>query len=391
MNLNIFNILILVGVVQGVVLSFVFLLHNRFNREKANVYMAIVVLSFSLTNLQSWLLDTGISTENPSIILWYLPWEMLCPPAFYMFTIHYLKHQERNRLSRLLYVPFVFYLSVYLSYKIEALFIDKGMDLLSLGEKNVFKLEELIIIVFTLINGYFVYKILKKHKKKAIQQKSLMQQIDVSWYTNIFKISIGLCIFWALTTTFQMITNSPYGLYAYYPVWIGFTCFAYWIGYSGIYKQAIQHRNREILESKSSKSIPKNVKIVEKPELCKSTEPLENRYYQKFLSLLKEEKIYLNPLLSLEQVAARLGISANYLSQLINKTSDKHFSDLVGEYRVSEIKKMLDNSDFDNHTILAIGYDAGFNSKSAIYKTFKKFTGTTPSEYREQTLNTVTK
>ncbi|MEW7289670.1 helix-turn-helix domain-containing protein [Aquimarina sp. 2304DJ70-9] len=109
-----------------------------------------------------------------------------------------------------------------------------------------------------------------------------------------------------------------------------------------------------------------------------------NAHFNNFITLLKTEKIHLNPALNLDIVADKLNISANYLSQIINKNTGKTFCEIIGKLRVDEIKQMLDNNQYEKYTLLSIGLEAGFNSKSVFYRTFKKFTRMTPSEYKEK-------
>jgi AraC-like DNA-binding protein/putative methionine-R-sulfoxide reductase with GAF domain len=110
----------------------------------------------------------------------------------------------------------------------------------------------------------------------------------------------------------------------------------------------------------------------------------DNAYYKDLCQLLEEEKMYRNSELSLMIVADKLNISSTYLSQLVNTLSDNNFSDFINLYRVRDAEHKLTNSDFSKYTILAIGLEAGFNSKSAFYNAFNKHTGITPSEYREK-------
>jgi len=51
---------------------------------------------------------------------------------------------------------------------------------------------------------------------------------------------------------------------------------------------------------------------------------------------------------------------------------------------VQEAKRLLLDSKNKNFTILSVGFEAGFNSKTTFNTVFKKFTGLTPTEYREK-------
>lgn len=110
----------------------------------------------------------------------------------------------------------------------------------------------------------------------------------------------------------------------------------------------------------------------------------DNAYYKQLCLLLENEKIYQNPELSLTVIAEQLNISGPYLSQLVNKLSNNNFSDFINSYRIRDAAYMLLDSDFASYTNVAIGLEAGFNSKSAFYSSFKKHTGLTPSQYREK-------
>lgn len=107
-----------------------------------------------------------------------------------------------------------------------------------------------------------------------------------------------------------------------------------------------------------------------------------NTYFKKLEHLMQIEKLYRNPDLSLGSAAEMLGISACYLSSMVNAVLDRSFIDYVNGYRVSEVKKNLHCEEFEQYTMVSIGLEAGFNSKSAFYTAFKKHTGLTPSEFR---------
>ncbi|MBK3517518.1 ligand-binding sensor domain-containing protein [Carboxylicivirga marina] len=103
--------------------------------------------------------------------------------------------------------------------------------------------------------------------------------------------------------------------------------------------------------------------------------------------LMEKEEVYLNPELSLKDLASQLNCSANTLSSVFNDLLNQNFYDYVNNYRVEHVKAMLNNKDMAHYTLLSIGFDSGFNSKSSFYRIFKKHTGLTPSEYQKQVLS----
>jgi AraC-like DNA-binding protein len=93
-------------------------------------------------------------------------------------------------------------------------------------------------------------------------------------------------------------------------------------------------------------------------------------------------KIYLEPELSLEQLAQTSGFSKHNLSQAINQCADKNFFDFINSLRIEHAKKLLTSTEKMNvQDILLI---SGFNSRSAFYNAFKKQTNMTPSQFKKE-------
>jgi AraC-like DNA-binding protein len=106
-------------------------------------------------------------------------------------------------------------------------------------------------------------------------------------------------------------------------------------------------------------------------------------YLKKIQALMSNEKIFLKNDLKIGNVAEKIGLPVNYVSQVINEKLGKNFYDFINEYRVDEVKKRFADTKYDYLTILAIGFDSGFNSKTAFYSAFKKNTGVIPSEFKK--------
>ncbi|WP_420571575.1 helix-turn-helix domain-containing protein [Kordia sp.] len=110
----------------------------------------------------------------------------------------------------------------------------------------------------------------------------------------------------------------------------------------------------------------------------------DNSYYKEICSLMEEGKLYRDPEIKLRTLSEKINISTNYLSQLINTLSGYNFSDFVNSYRIKEVKSKLSHPAFVEYPVLSIGLEAGFNSKSAFYNSFKKHTGMSPTVFREK-------
>ncbi|MCX6305432.1 MAG: AraC family transcriptional regulator [Bacteroidetes bacterium] len=106
--------------------------------------------------------------------------------------------------------------------------------------------------------------------------------------------------------------------------------------------------------------------------------------YRKILNdYMETMKPYTNPDVTLEKVAKDISVNTRTLSQIINESFNNNFNGYINEFRIQESLKQL--SDLRNKkTILEILYDSGFNSKSAFYSEFKKYTAVTPQEYRNK-------
>ena len=102
------------------------------------------------------------------------------------------------------------------------------------------------------------------------------------------------------------------------------------------------------------------------------------------LAAMGKDKLYQEPELSLQNLADKLLYPSYQVSQAINEGMEKNFYDLINGYRVEEAKRLLLDEKSRNYTILSVGFEAGFNSKTTFNTVFKKFTGLTPSEYREK-------
>ncbi|WP_027391230.1 helix-turn-helix domain-containing protein [Aquimarina latercula] len=106
-------------------------------------------------------------------------------------------------------------------------------------------------------------------------------------------------------------------------------------------------------------------------------------YLKKLMSLIEQEKVFLDPELTLTKLSKRIGITSKQLSQVINQNRNENYSQFIARYRVEEAKRLLSLPEYHNFKISAIAYESGFNSISSFNTAFKKLTNTTAVRYRE--------
>lgn len=98
-------------------------------------------------------------------------------------------------------------------------------------------------------------------------------------------------------------------------------------------------------------------------------------------TLLEVEKVYRDVGISPASLSEKLSIHPDHLAQIIGEILNKNFAEFINGYRIEEAKKRI--LEEGGKTILEISQDVGFKSKAAFYRAFKKYTGTSPSEFRK--------
>jgi AraC-like DNA-binding protein len=109
-----------------------------------------------------------------------------------------------------------------------------------------------------------------------------------------------------------------------------------------------------------------------------------NTYTALLKQSIEQDQPYLDPDLTLEQLAHKLSMSPKTLSAIINRDFKQNFFEFINHYRVEQVKRLLAENVYQPANIQEIMLRSGFNSKSAFNRFFKKFVGITPSAYRKQ-------
>ena len=107
---------------------------------------------------------------------------------------------------------------------------------------------------------------------------------------------------------------------------------------------------------------------------------LSNLYFY-VLSRIEHDKLYLDPLFSLQELSEKIKRSPRYISQAISEAGNTNFPNLLNGFRINEARRLIaGNQQISVHEIME---KTGFRSRQSFHRNFKSATGFTPKEYRE--------
>lgn len=236
-------------------------------------------------------------------------------------------------------------------------------------------IEDAVTLAYSLFLFIKALRILYKYESLY---ESILAFDNLNWFKKFMKLGGVVILLWLIAVFLNLFSNSIKEPYSYYPFRLGSSILIYWVGYQAFF-QYVLLKDRIVLRREIRKEpklkFPDNSKKVDRSERATTLFKEINNYIQ-------SNQVYLDPQLGLEKVAGAIGLGVSSFSKIINEQTGQNFSDYINSLRVNEAKNLLSNEEFSNYTIVAIGLECGFNSKSTFYSAFKKFTGQTPSSFR---------
>lgn len=113
--------------------------------------------------------------------------------------------------------------------------------------------------------------------------------------------------------------------------------------------------------------------------------PEVQEHFNTLVAYILKHKPFLMPELKIADLAMELQLSSHQVSKAINTCSGMHFFDFINSYRIEYAKTKMNEPDaLKKFTIETIARESGFNNKTSFNSSFKKFTGKTPTEYKQQ-------
>ncbi len=373
--ITVYNFFLVLSAFQGLLLI---LAINTIqdNNLRANRLLSGLILLISVALIgHAWWFDRDFFHWQPKLFL--LP-EMiffLYGPTFYFYLLELLKVEDKKwtfpRWAH--YVPAAIHLLSYLPWLLlpNQDFIDRVLEL---RIHTYIAIAGGLALLFNAAYWWRCWDILNHYEDATTNTQSFEQNLRYLRYVMaLLAVCLGMWLFTFLISAaglvfdFDSIAYREIGTDA---IWLVFSVITFLLGFF-----AINHP--EIFKVAK-------VKVAEKYK----DSPMDNdelsRYKTRLKRAMEEEQVFLNPELTLSQLAEKVATNTHTLSRVINEGYERSFYDYINGYRVREFARLVMQEENQKETFLAIAFRVGFNSKTTFNRAFKKITGTTPRQYLKE-------
>ncbi|MEP0009578.1 MAG: helix-turn-helix domain-containing protein [Balneola sp.] len=370
------SVIFFLGAVHGLMLTF--LLVSKKVNQLSNRILAALMLVFTIDLAMAALLSVGLHQSYPHVIGLDFSITLLYGPLLYLYSVTLIKGNERLTLAQKKhFIPFILLTLYFLPFYFKS--GETKLSLLSETGELQYGSEWIthFKVVYSLAYLPFIIRDLYEYRKKIRANYSTLEKRNLDWLQGFVLAGTLLGITAGVLYTVSSFSDllSEYTDFTL----LASTIFVYSIGYMGL-KQA------EFFTpiGREEKQAPKE----EKPRQESYTrsglnEEQGKELHQQLCALMEKERPYLRSDLNLAELAGLMNISTHNLTEVINTFADASFYDFVNSYRVENVKQAIKDPEFQNYTLLGIGLESGFNSKSSFNSVFKKHTGLTPSQYKK--------
>ena len=373
------NLLIIATVITLFIslLLIFFLLTVKTKDKTSNILFAVFLLINAIDSSEPLF---GLMFDRPSNLgIFRSTIAFLQIPVFYLYVLSVSYSDFKLKPKYFLHaIPFLIVNAVLIP-RFYAVDDASKMDFI-INRKSMIELQFIHVLIHIQIIVYFaaIFMLLKRAKKLYLENNAGTHINSYNW---LFQFATLLSILYVVAIVKNIFKFSEYpdisewikaGIMVMQPFII---C---WYLFKAL-------NNPDLFRNIDSRL--KLVKdIVSEEKINAPTVENEKTYNEELLKLqqyMEEEKPFLNPSLTIQDVSNDIQIPVRDLSLLINHKLEQHFYDFINSYRIENAKNILKDVTKNKVTILEILYEVGFNSKSSFNTAFKKHTGFTPTNFRK--------
>ncbi|MBN2402889.1 MAG: helix-turn-helix transcriptional regulator [Spirochaetes bacterium] len=370
----IMDFFIVFEVSQACLLVFILLFMKR--NKRANIFFALFIIILSVNFFSMFLHANQYNILGAILMLLSIPGISIIGVLIYFYTSLVTGTIKKFRIKHLTH--FIIYLILLMISLIswhllltepDRMIYFRSIALFLLGAGLINSLVYIIIIFMNLRNYY----------SRIENYFSDIEKYDMNWLKKLTTLSLLIFLLW--NTEFWM---SFMRIIKRNPVWMLInislvTVIIFATAYYLINKPDTSRETREMLDELEEENIK-----TEREKYAKQNidDIMKNDYLTRIRDYMLRNKPYLNENINIKELASGMNIPSHHLSIVLNDKLNKNFYSFINEYRIKEAINILEDPENYRANILSIAYNCGFNSKSTFNSVFKKFTGRTPSEYK---------
>ncbi len=354
--------ILLIGAIQGLI-TIVGLWRVPVNRAM-NRFVATLILAFVLWMTPQIIGFAGFYQAFPWLTFMPSNWSLGYGVLIYLYC-YCLVHGSPPSYWRWLFVPLLIQIGYY--SVLFALPVSTRWDWDDVVHSPyIDPAQELLALAFAVIAIGVSWRRVLRYRTWMQQNVSNGETHDPTWVRHYF-IALVFTLAWVLAELLydRFVDPVSYVEGFYFYVWISIA--TYWLGYEALRHAALPNP-----------VMPVTLEEVD-PQPVDDTSRLE-ALATRLQSLVEGEKLYRDPDLSLKRLASLVGSNTTTTSAAINRRLGQNFSDFINGYRVNEVREAI--AEQGSRTLLDIGLEAGFSSKTSFNRVFKQLTGQTPSAFK---------
>lgn len=373
--MNLIGIISSVILIQLVLLS-AFLFTSGQGKKLSNRILACFFIWMALNIIDGLLTYSGFYTDHPALAHWEDGLVLLVGPLLYFYT-QSVVYKDFSFSSRdLLHLaPFVIVTILFqVIYHYQTADYQKMIETAVANQTLPTGYYLAITLVYAQITLYFVlsFKVLSEYRTRIKEVFSTVTKVNLNWLS--FMLGSVLIIF-AVSMVYTYLPATQLREFFDQTIAVPFI-FIFAFTNLVVWKGLKQPEIFMGFEREDKKYVGSTL-----------SDPEKLMIRQQLDAHLKNERAFLNPDLTINELAERIDVSGKKLSQVINETYGQNFFDFINSFRIDEVCRILKESRDPGLTVSEVMYQCGFNSKSSFNTAFRKKTGVTPSEYRKQALS----
>ena len=330
-------------------------------KKRHNVFLGVCVLAMASILFELTLLWWDGKIHIPKIPF-MASLLFLLGPSLFFYLEHKIYSHKKNRTRAILLYFSAFFLSFFLLFLVTN--SDNSEPLK--GFKNLMALLLNSALIKTLYATFFLVLMIRSFVRYR-NQLEILEQKWTSLLISFFAILTFLSLTKALFEDELVLDNILQYTTAYL-----FSVFILGVA-------LLLHLLPDLVTTPLFKRID-SLKSKEKYQNSGLTPAMAISLKEQLLASM-DQKIYLDPTLSLESLALKLNTDRYSLSQVINQEFNINFYEFINDHRIQECMAMIQNSPVPPESITDLIYNSGFNNKVSFYKAFKKKNKVTPAQY----------